>query len=197
MPVAPFVVAGALAASLVLVLGSALPAGPRDAVVSAPASERTAERIGPAADRGARDRVDGSYTLPVAEARVMALFDAPARPWGAGHRGVDLEARAADPVRSPGPGVVAFVGRVVDRDVVAITHPDGLRTSLEPVTGIVAVGMPVDQGQAVGTVQGEVGSHCAPSECVHWGVRRGQAYLDPLTLLPRADPVVLLPVPGR
>ena len=43
-------------------------------------------------------------------------------------------------------------------------------------------------------------SHCAPSDCVHWGVRQwvvglGEQYVDPLTLMgrPRTEgPVVLL-----
>jgi hypothetical protein len=34
-------------------------------------------------------------------------------------------------------------------------------------------------------------SHCAPRTCLHWGVRLGSRYVDPLTLLGRGPPVLL------
>jgi hypothetical protein len=56
----------------------------------------------------------------------------------------------------------------------------------------------VAAGEVVGTVE-PTGSHCT-STCVHWGLRRGEAYLDPLSLLPpwllRRGPSRLLPVLG-
>ena len=88
--------------------------------------------------------------------------------------------------------MVSFSGTVVDRGVVTITDRDGLRSSLEPVVGAPVAGTTVDTGDEVGTVQSS--GHCAREACVHWGVRRGQTYLDPLELL-GVDPVVLLPVP--
>jgi len=131
------------------------------------------------------------YRAPV-EGAVLRLFDAPAQRWSSGHRGVDLAAGVGEVVRSPAAGVVSFSGTVVDRGVVTITHPDGLRSSLEPVVGAPVAGTTVDAGDEVGTVQRS--GHCAREACVHWGVRRGQTYLDPLELL-GVDPVVLLPVP--
>ena len=47
-------------------------------------------------------------------------------------------------------------------------------------------------GTAVGTVGRDPG-HCAPRTCVHWGVRAGDTYVDPLDLLAGFGPVVLLP----
>ena len=35
--------------------------------------------------------------------------------------------------------------------------------------------------------------HCAPVTCLHWGVLRGRAYLDPLAFVGRAR-IVLLPL---
>ena len=131
------------------------------------------------------------YRTPV-EGAVLRLFDAPAQRWSSGHRGVDLAAAVGEAVRSPAAGVVSFSGTVVDRGVVTITHPDGLRSSLEPVVGAPVAGTTVDADDEVGTVQRS--GHCAREACVHWGVRRGQTYLDPLELL-GVDPVVLLPVP--
>jgi murein DD-endopeptidase MepM/ murein hydrolase activator NlpD len=129
-------------------------------------------------------------------AGVERRFDPPEEEWGVGHRGVDLAAAAGSPVLSPGPGVVTFAGQVALRGVVVVTHPDGLRTSLEPVAASVPVGTAVAAGTAIGVVEdgsgGVTPNHCAPRSCVHWGVRRGERYLDPLSLLDR-PPIVLLP----
>ncbi|WP_141390310.1 M23 family metallopeptidase [Cellulosimicrobium cellulans] len=128
---------------------------------------------------------------------VLAPFDPPLQDWLPGHRGVDLAAAAGEPVLAPAPGVVTFTGPVAGRDVVVVTHDDGLRTSLEPVTGSAPRGTRVAAGDVVGTVQGSdgepVASHCAAT-CVHWGVRRGQRYVDPLALLGERPPIVLLPL---
>lgn len=129
-----------------------------------------------------------------APVRVVRPFAGPAQPWAPGHRGVDLAAPVGTPVLAPAAGTVTVSGTVVDRGVVTIVHADGRRSSLEPVSPQVVVGQHVEAGQVVGTVSGER-SHCAGS-CLHWGVRDGQAYLDPLTLLPGAGPVVLLPDEG-
>ncbi len=138
--------------------------------------------------RGTVGRPDETWQLP-STGELGALFVAPAAPWGAGHRGIDLVAGVGAPVRAPRAGVVVVAATVVNRGVVTLLHPDGLRTSLEPVAPDVAVGEPVDAGEVLGTVQPD-GAHCAG--CLHWGVRVGDRYLDPLSLLDRA-PVVLLP----
>jgi murein DD-endopeptidase MepM/ murein hydrolase activator NlpD len=117
-------------------------------------------------------------------------FDPPAVPWGSGHRGVDLAATPGEEVRSPGPGVVTFAGVVVGRGVVTVRHPDGLRSSLEPVTAAVRTGDEVATGAVLGTLEAG-GTHLG----VHWGVRDADGYRDPLGLLPDAGRVVLLPVP--
>jgi murein DD-endopeptidase MepM/ murein hydrolase activator NlpD len=143
------------------------------------------------------------YVAPVAgvdpPSGVVRPFDAPEHEWGAGHRGVDLVAPEGSGVRSPGPGVVTFAGQVARRGVVVVTHPDGLRTSLEPVAASVPVGTAVAAGSAIGAVEssrsdggGTTPNHCAPRSCVHWGVRRGERYIDPLSLLDRPQ-IVLLP----
>jgi hypothetical protein len=40
-----------------------------------------------------------------------------------------------------------------------------------------------------------LGSHCLPRACLHWGLVRGETYLDPLTLVGRG-PVRLVPWAG-
>jgi murein DD-endopeptidase MepM/ murein hydrolase activator NlpD len=61
------------------------------------------------------------------------------------------------------------------------------------VLATVRAGDVVGAGQLIGVVVAD-GSHCAPTTCLHWGVRVGDDYVDPLTLLPGAGPVVLLPL---
>ena len=136
---------------------------------------------------------DAGYVLPVTGA-LRAPFRAPPQPWASGHRGIDLAAPLGAEVISPAPGTVVFAGVVVDRPVVTVLHADGRRSSLEPVDASVAVGASVGSGAPLGTVAAGT-NHCAPTTCVHWGVRENDAYVDPLGLLPRSGPVVLLPVP--
>lgn len=119
-------------------------------------------------------------------------FAPPDVAWGAGHRGVDLAAAEGTPVRSPRAGVVTFSGVVVDRPLVVITHADGLRSTLEPVLGQVQVGTAVTAGETVGVLDAGARSHCAPDACLHWGVRRGESYLDPFSLL-EVPTIILLP----
>jgi murein DD-endopeptidase MepM/ murein hydrolase activator NlpD len=123
---------------------------------------------------------------------VVHPFDPPAERWLAGHRGVDLAAGAGDPVRAPAAGVVSFAGSVAGKPVVVVTHPGGLRSTFEPVTASVGRGDTVGRGEAIGVLADTAG-HCAPGGCLHWGVLRGEAYLDPLALLGEDAPIVLLP----
>ncbi|MDG4792531.1 M23 family metallopeptidase [Micromonospora sp. WMMD1082] len=109
-------------------------------------------------------------------------FDPPPRPWLAGHRGVDLLAPAGATVRAAGAGTILFAGMVAGRPVVTVGHADGLRTTYEPVEPAVAVGTTVPAGAALGTLlAGHAG--CPAAACLHWGLRRGPEYLDPLALL--------------
>jgi murein DD-endopeptidase MepM/ murein hydrolase activator NlpD len=124
---------------------------------------------------------------------VVAPFVAPAGPFAAGHRGVDLAAAVVAVVRAAGSGTVAFAGPVAGRPVVSIDHPGGLRTTYEPVTPVVARGDRVARGDPVGTVAAAPG-HCLPATCLHWGLRRGETYLDPLGLVGAGSLVRLLPV---
>lgn len=140
----------------------------------------------------------GDYTAPV-PGTVVGPFDPPAQKWARGHRGVDLAAAAGEAVGAPNAGIVSFSGRVGGRPVVVVTHRDGLRSTLEPVAGSVARGSTVARGQVVGTLASVPSTasspgHCAPDDCLHWGVRRGETYLDPLALLGSAPPIVLLPL---
>lgn len=137
----------------------------------------------------AEPETTASYVLPV-DGAVVRFFDPPTTPWGPGHRGVDLTIDRGGAVHAPHDGVVAFSGVVVDRTVISIDHPDGLRSSLEPVVDVLDPGTHVRAGDVVARVADV--PHCPTRPCVHWGVRRDRTYLDPLSLLADSGPVVLL-----
>jgi murein DD-endopeptidase MepM/ murein hydrolase activator NlpD len=123
---------------------------------------------------------------------VLRDFDPPPKPWLSGHRGVDLEAASdAVQVTSPAAGTISFVGIVVDRPVITIDHGNGLRSSFEPVESSLSAGSVVAAGQPIGTL---VAGHCAPASCVHWGVRRGDDYINPLQFVTDLRPSILLPL---
>lgn len=133
------------------------------------------------------------YGWPLAGSRpVTRGFDPPAKPWLAGHRGVDLAASPGATVLAAGDGTVAFAGEVAGKPVVSIEHPDGIRTTYEPVLSSVTAGDPVTRGQPIGMLEG-AHPECAAEACLHWGARRGDRYLDPLSLL-RPRRVRLLPL---
>ncbi|MEU1683776.1 M23 family metallopeptidase [Micromonospora sp. NPDC005707] len=133
------------------------------------------------------------FRWPLAGApRVTRRFDPPPEPWLPGHRGVDLAATPGAEVRSAGAGVVLFAGTVAGRPVVTVGHADGLRTTYEPVLPGPAAGARVAAGTPIGLlVAGHPG--CVAAACLHWGLRRGEEYLDPLALL-GLGPVRLLPL---
>lgn len=159
----------------------------------------------PAAFAAAADA--GAWSPPTA-AGLLRGFDPPAYPWAAGHRGADWAVPDGQVV-APAAGAVHFAGDVAGRPVITLAHPDGMFSSLEPVSAAegLAVGDRVGAGEVLGTVTAEAGvrQHC-PQRCVHWGVRipdgwvvDGSAwdrYLDPLVLLGWSGPSVLWPLEG-
>ncbi len=125
--------------------------------------------------------------------QVVEGFDPPDQVWGAGHRGVDLLGHVGQPVHTSLGGTVSFARPLAGRGVVVVDH-GGVRTTYEPVSASVQVGDVLGPGDVIGTLQ-RVSSHCFPLTCLHWGLRRGDAYLDPLTLV-GAGPIRLLPLSG-
>jgi murein DD-endopeptidase MepM/ murein hydrolase activator NlpD len=143
------------------------------------------------AGAGPEPGAPGVWVRPLA-GPVTRPFDPPPDRFGAGHRGVDLAGSPGEPVLAAGEGVVAFAGMVAGRPVVSVDHAGGLRTTYEPVDPSVGAGQAVDRGSSLGRlVAGHDG--CPAAACLHWGVRRGEDYLDPLGLL-RPPEVRLLPM---
>jgi murein DD-endopeptidase MepM/ murein hydrolase activator NlpD len=133
------------------------------------------------------------WTAPLAgPPDVTRPFEAPPHAYGPGHRGVDLRGPPGAPVLAAGDGVVAFAGMVAGRPLLSIDHADGLRTTYEPVDPSVGAGQRVARGSPVGMLtNGHAG--CPVEACLHWGLRRAETYLDPMTLL-RSPRVRLLPM---
>ncbi|WP_425587778.1 murein hydrolase activator EnvC family protein [Streptomyces marokkonensis] len=132
---------------------------------------------------------------------VLRGWEPPATPYGPGHRGVDLAAVGGAPVRAVAAGRVSFAGPVAGRGVVSLeltgTGDPPLRTTYEPVEVSVRKGEEVAAGEVLGTLE-PTGSHC--TACLHWGLLRGDVYLNPLSVLPpwllAGGPSRLLPVLG-
>jgi len=122
---------------------------------------------------------------------VVTPFDPPADPWGAGHRGVDLAGHPGQVVGAALPGTVAFAGSIAGKPVVTVTH-GARRTTYEPVVATVSRGDVVAAGDPIGRLA-VLHGHCLPAACLHWGLLRGDTYLDPL-LLVGGGPVRLLPL---
>lgn len=129
-------------------------------------------------------------------APVVTAFEKPAQRWSPGHRGVDLGMHD-DAVLAPQDGTVVFSGKVVDRTVITIEHPDGKRSSFEPVASPLPRGAAVRKGEKIAQVDSQI-HHCSV-RCVHWGVREGKGkdaeYINPMSLLRNEEPSVLLPIP--
>src|SRR5947208_10926054 len=101
---------------------------------------------------------------------VLRIFDAPSPNWNRGHRGVDLAGTPGQTVYAAAEGTVVFAGTLVDRPVVSIAHPGGLRTSYEPVEAVVQAGQRVTAGTALGEL---VSGHPGCGTCLHWGAMWG------------------------
>lgn len=155
------------------------------------------------------------YRSPTAASRpqVIRTFEQPAQRWSTGHRGVDLAVPEHDRrVYAPAPGKVVFSGTVVNRKVLVIAHPDGRRSTFEPMDEALPVGTTVAAGNIIGTVATTSGGNSerpyrrCSTVCLYWGVRQGGArrdgsgkdaeYINPMSLLGSKEPSILLPVPG-
>lgn len=147
-------------------------------------------QAGPAHSGAGPDRPDGVWPLEP-EPDVVRGFEPPPTPFAAGHRGVDLAGWPGQAVRATLPGTVGFAGSIGGKPVVTVLH-GGRRTTYEPVVASVERGQAVAAGEVLGRLT-LTDSHCFPAACLHWGLIRGEDYLDPLSLI-GSGPVRLLPL---
>jgi len=143
-------------------------------VVGAPSAVAAAQGSLPIASGDtARRGLIAHYVAPV-DAPVIDHFRPPACLWCSGNRGIDYGTPAGVAVHAAAAGRVSFAGQVGGDLFVVVGHPDGLRTTYGFLGAIsVATGDAVAQGQVVGSTAGPL----------HFGVRRGDIYLDPELLL--------------
>lgn len=99
-----------------------------------------------------------AYSLPT-QHEVIRAFDNPKQPWLSGHRGVDFTSQVGATITAAKGGTIAFAGVVVDRPLVSIEHPDGIRTTYEPVQTSLTSGQLVHTGEPIGTLT-EGNGHC-------------------------------------
>lgn len=117
-----------------------------------------------------------AYIRPVAGA-VVDPFRAPVDRYASGNRGIEYATQAGDPVVASESGIVTFAGQVGGTLYVIIQHDDGLRSTYGGLSRVsVPIGARIDRGAFVGT----------SSDRTHFGIRRGDEYLDPALLLDRA-----------
>ncbi|AEG81939.1 hypothetical protein CULC809_01407 [Corynebacterium ulcerans 809] len=124
--------------------------------------------------------------------KVLKGFKKPEHNWLPGHRGVDLELEIGANVLAAETGIVAFSGTVAGTPTLSIDHPDGIRTTYQPVFTPLRKGDHVQVGDVIGQL--------APSSDgdpgLHWGAFTGNYdYLNPLSFLD--TPVIRLkPLPN-
>lgn len=114
-----------------------------------------------------------AYRPPV-PGPVIDPYRPPTTPYGPGNRGIDYATRPGETVGAAADGEVTFAGAVGGALHVVVLHADGIRTSLSFLAAVlVRRGQSVTAGQAVGLA----------GASLHFGARRGEAYLDPASLL--------------
>jgi murein DD-endopeptidase MepM/ murein hydrolase activator NlpD len=109
---------------------------------------------------------------------------------------VDYEAALGQGVFAPAHATVSFVGLVVDRPVLSLSHNGQVVSSYEPVCSSLTVGEQVAAGQLVAEVcepEQDYVPHCSDKLCLHFSVRRNGEYLSPLWFTGDLSPSVLLP----
>ncbi len=147
-------------------------------------------------DAKGRQPFHGGWRTPVPLARIASRFNPhrmhPVLHVVMPHNGVDLAAPIGAPVYATAAGVVAFVGNDGPcGNKVEIEHAGGLTSvycHLSRFAQGVHVGLHVEQRQLIAYV-GQTGRVTGPH--LHFGIRRGGMFIDPMTL--RLDGVRVVP----
>ena len=114
------------------------------------------------------------------------------------HRGIDLTGEDGESVHAPVAGEVLFAGQVPADGggtcgAVTLSIAGGLRLSLLPLAEVfVSEGDALGAGEALGTLAGS-GDASSATPHLHVGLRRGDLYLDPASLMagvPAVEPPV-------
>ena len=123
----------------------------------------------------------GTYGWPVT-GPILRPFEAPADPYSAGHRGIDIASPFGSPLTASADGVVAFAGWVAGSQFISIDHPDGVRTTYSWLSSLaVTEGQQVVRGEVIGATGQGHAELLQPH--LHFGARVGTVYIDPMLLL--------------
>ena len=157
-------------------------------------------------DRGRRDRHARGRARPAKRLAVAGRRPgrAPVRRVRRRRTGPDIAASTSPsppgtPVRAAGAGTVTFAGDVAGALHVVVTHRNGLRTSYSFLADItVAVGDAVTTSTVVGHSGGADPDSGHGPDALHFGLRIGDRYVDPLLLFQTRDLTELVRlVPSR
>lgn len=135
-------------------------------------------------------------TTPVVGSSLINSYRQSETEYSAGHRGVDYEVELGQGVFAPGNGQVHFVGKVVNRQLISISHEGGLLSAFEPVCSQLQLGDQVAKGDLIGEIceaEDSYQPHCEDMFCLHFSIRRNGQYLSPLWFTGELSPSRLLP----
>jgi murein DD-endopeptidase MepM/ murein hydrolase activator NlpD len=120
--------------------------------------------------------------IPPVDGPISRHFEAPSTPYSAGHRGIDFTTAFGSPVVASASGTVTFAGQVGGSLFVSVDHPGGLRTTYSFLSAVlVKKGQIVAQGAIV--ARSGLGHAAQDPPHLHFGIRSGDAYLDPEPML--------------
>ncbi len=130
--------------------------------------------------------------------RLVNQYRQPNSDYSAGHRGVDYLVKPGQAVLAPASGEIWFAGKVAQRPVISILHPNGYITEFEPACTDLSKGEAVFAGQQIGVICSGDSSylpHCTNAACLHFSLRIAGAYISPLVLIGGLNPSRLLATP--
>jgi murein DD-endopeptidase MepM/ murein hydrolase activator NlpD len=140
------------------------------------------------------------FESPVVGSALINSYRQSETEYSAGHRGVDYQVQLGQGVFAPADGQVHFVGKVVDRQLISLSHEAELLSSFEPVCSKLELGDLVSKGDLIGEIceaDDSYQPHCEDMFCLHFSIRKNGQYLSPLwftgeltqsRLLPWIDP---------
>jgi len=120
----------------------------------------------------------GCLLPPLSSAVVVDPFREPGCEWCPGNRGLQYAVAPGVLVRAAAAGTVSFSGVVAGTRYVVVEHAEGgLRATYG---GLAETPLRVGDAVAAGSVVGTTGA-----DGLHFGLRRGETYIDPAPLLGR------------
>lgn len=137
-----------------------------------------------------------NFLDPVVGSELVNQYRQSETPYSEGHRGVDYKVSFGQGVFAPADGQVHFVGTVVNRPLLSISHDNQLLSAFEPLCSNLISGELVKRGDLIGEVcepDASYEPHCTHFTCLHFSIRKNGEYLSPLWLTGAMTASRLLP----